>query len=75
MAALVVVSVSPKKGLWPAERRIGIFPGGATPTMYTANAPFWRRRRRPRHLQSVPLVAVAAARDIQLARPDDRRAS
>ena len=41
MAALVVVSVSPANGMSAKEGRIGIFPGGATPTMYPANTPFW----------------------------------
>lgn len=40
MAALVV-TVSPANGLGDKEGRIGIFPGGATPTMYPASAPFW----------------------------------
>jgi hypothetical protein len=40
MAALVV-TVSPANGLSDREGRIGIFPGGATPTMYPANTPFW----------------------------------
>ena len=35
MAALVV-TVSPANGLGEKEGRIGIFPGGATPTMYPA---------------------------------------
>jgi hypothetical protein len=37
MAALVV-TVSPTNGM---EGRIGIFPGGATTTMYPADTPFW----------------------------------
>jgi hypothetical protein len=42
MAALVVVvSVSPTNGMSAKEGRIGIFPGGATPTMYPANTAFW----------------------------------
>ena len=36
MAALVVVTVSPANGMGEKEGRIGIFPGGATPTMYPA---------------------------------------
>lgn len=40
MAALVV-TVSPANGLGEKEGRIGIFPGGATPTMYPANTAFW----------------------------------
>ena len=40
MAALVV-TVSPANGLGDKEGRIGIFPGGATPTMYPANTQFW----------------------------------
>jgi hypothetical protein len=40
MAALVV-TVSPANGLSDREGRIGIFPGGATTTMYQANTPFW----------------------------------
>ena len=38
MAALVV-TVSPAKGM--GDQRIGIFPGGATTTMYRADMPFW----------------------------------
>ena len=41
MAALVVVTVSPSNGMSSKEGRIGIFPGGATPTMYAADTPFW----------------------------------
>lgn len=41
MAALVVVTVSPANGISDREGRIGIFPGGATPTMYPANTSFW----------------------------------
>ena len=41
MAALVVVSVSPASGMSAKEGRVGIFPGGATSTMYPANTPFW----------------------------------
>ena len=41
MPALVVVSVTPAKGLSTTEGRIGIFPGGPTPTMYPADTPFW----------------------------------
>jgi hypothetical protein len=40
MAALVV-TVSPATGLGDREGRIGIFPGGATTTMYPAGTPFW----------------------------------
>ena len=40
MAALVV-TVSPANGIGDKERRIGIFPGGATTTMYPADTPFW----------------------------------
>ena len=40
MAALVV-TVSPANGLADREGRIGIFPGGATTTMYPADAQFW----------------------------------
>ena len=40
MAALVV-TVSPANGLGDREGRIGIFPGGATTTMYPAETPFW----------------------------------
>jgi hypothetical protein len=40
MAALVV-SVSPANGLGASERRIGIFPGAATTTMYPADTAFW----------------------------------
>jgi hypothetical protein len=38
MAALVV-TVSPANGT--GDQRIGIFPGGATTTMYPADTPFW----------------------------------
>ena len=41
MAALVVVTVSPSNSMSSREGRIGIFPGGATPTMYPADMPFW----------------------------------
>lgn len=41
MAALVVVTVSPANGMSEKEGRIAIFPGGATPTMYPADTPFW----------------------------------
>jgi hypothetical protein len=41
MAALVLVTVSPANGMSAREGRIGIFPGGATPTMYPAATPFW----------------------------------
>ena len=41
MAALVVVTVSPANGMPDGEGRVGIFPGGATPSMYPANTPFW----------------------------------
>jgi len=40
MAALVV-AVSPATGMGRADARIGIFPGGATPSVYPAGAPFW----------------------------------
>ncbi len=40
MAALVV-TVSPASGMGRAEARIGIFPGGATPSVFPAGAPFW----------------------------------
>jgi hypothetical protein len=40
MAALVV-TVSPANGMGDKEGRIGIFPGGATPTMYPAETAFW----------------------------------
>jgi len=40
MAALVV-TVSPANGLGDREGRIGIFPGGATTTIYSADTPFW----------------------------------
>ena len=41
MAALVVVSVSRANGNGGASARIGIFPGGATPTIYPADTAFW----------------------------------
>ena len=41
MAALVVVSVTPTSGSTATGSRIGIFPGGVTPTMYPADTPFW----------------------------------
>jgi hypothetical protein len=40
MAALVV-TLSRANGLADSEGRIGIFPGGATTTMYAADTPFW----------------------------------
>ena len=40
MAALVV-TVSPAHGMSDKEGRLGIFPGGATPTLYPADTPFW----------------------------------
>jgi hypothetical protein len=40
MAALVV-TVSPVNGMEDKKGRIGIFPGGATTTMYPASTPFW----------------------------------
>jgi hypothetical protein len=40
MAALVV-TLSPANGMGDQEGRIGIFPGGATTTMYPADTPFW----------------------------------
>jgi hypothetical protein len=40
MAALVVVTVPPANEEI-GDARIGIFPGGAIPTMYPAEAPFW----------------------------------
>ena len=41
MTALVVVTVSPASGMSDKEGRLAIFPGGATPTMYPADTPFW----------------------------------
>ena len=41
MAALVVLSVSRANGNGGAGTRIGIFPGGATPTIYPADTAFW----------------------------------
>jgi hypothetical protein len=41
MAALVVFTVAPTNGVSNKEGRIGIFPGGATPTMYPADTAFW----------------------------------
>jgi hypothetical protein len=38
MAALVV-TISPTNGM--GDQRIGIFPGGATTTMYPPDTPFW----------------------------------
>ena len=40
MAALVV-AVSPASGMGRADARIGIFPGGATPSVFPAGTPFW----------------------------------
>ena len=40
MAALVV-AVSPAKGMGRAVARNGIFPGGATPSVFPAGTPFW----------------------------------
>ena len=41
MAALVVVSVLQANGTGGAGARIGIFPGGATPSVYPADTAFW----------------------------------
>ena len=41
MAALVILSVSRANGNGGASARIGIFPGGATPTIYPADTAFW----------------------------------
>jgi hypothetical protein len=41
MAALVLVNVAPANDTGEGKGRIGIFPGGATPTMYPAQTPFW----------------------------------
>jgi hypothetical protein len=40
MAALVV-AVSPANGMGRSDARIGIFPGGATPSVFPAGEPFW----------------------------------
>jgi hypothetical protein len=40
MAALVV-AVSPANGMGRSDTRIGIFPGGATPSVFQAGTPFW----------------------------------
>jgi hypothetical protein len=40
MAALLVVTTWPADREW-VGRRIGIFPGGPTPAMFPAGAPFW----------------------------------
>lgn len=40
MAALVV-AVSPSNGLGRSDARIGIFPGGVTPSVFPAGTPFW----------------------------------
>lgn len=40
MAALVV-AVSPTNGMGRTDARIGIFPGGATPSVFHAGTPFW----------------------------------
>lgn len=40
MAALVV-AVSSANGMGLADARIGIFPGGAMPSMFRAGTPFW----------------------------------
>ena len=40
MAALVV-TVSPASGMGRADARIGIFPGGTTPSVFPAGTPFW----------------------------------
>jgi hypothetical protein len=39
--AAFVVTVSPANGPADSERRIGIFPGAATTTMYPADTAFW----------------------------------
>jgi hypothetical protein len=41
MAAFLLVPPSPANGMSDREGRLGIFPGGATPTMYPAGTPFW----------------------------------
>lgn len=41
MAALVVVDVSRASGVADESVRLDIFPGGATPTVFPAGAPFW----------------------------------
>ena len=41
MAAFVLVPPSPMNGMSDKEGRLAIFPGGATPTMYPADTPFW----------------------------------
>jgi hypothetical protein len=40
MAALVV-AVSSANGMGPADARIGIFPGGAMPSLFPAGTAFW----------------------------------
>jgi hypothetical protein len=40
MAALVV-AVSPANGMGRSDARIGIFPGGATPSVFPAGTLFW----------------------------------
>jgi hypothetical protein len=40
MAAFLLVPPSPANGMSDREGRLGIFPGGATPTMYPAGTPF-----------------------------------
>ena len=40
MAALLVVTTSPAQSEC-VGRRIGIFPGGPTPSMFPAGSPFW----------------------------------
>ncbi|MDH4103852.1 MAG: hypothetical protein OEW52_01645 [Thermoleophilia bacterium] len=41
MAALVVVSVPRTNGHGGADARVGIFPGGATPSVRSADTAFW----------------------------------
>jgi hypothetical protein len=41
MAALVVVNVSKVSGDKVASARLDIFPGGATPSVFPADTPFW----------------------------------
>lgn len=41
MAALVVVDVERRAGGGEAISRLDIFPGGATPSVFPAGAPFW----------------------------------
>ena len=41
MAAFVVVTPPPAAGPPPGDKRLGMFPGSATPSVFPAGVPFW----------------------------------